>query len=62
MALQAELLTAGLDANNRADWKSAEELFREAMTLGKSAEAMDGLATALWWQDQLEEARVLREW
>jgi DNA-binding CsgD family transcriptional regulator len=61
MAVQEELLTAGLDAINRADWRSAEELFREAMTLGESAELLDGLATALWWQDQLEEARVLRE-
>jgi hypothetical protein len=34
MALQAELLTAGLGAINRADWKVAEELFREAETGG----------------------------
>jgi DNA-binding CsgD family transcriptional regulator len=61
MARQAELLTAGLDAIKRADWKGAEELFREAETLGESAEVLDGLATALWWQDRLEEARALRE-
>src|SRR3984893_3257599 len=61
MALQAELLTAGLGAIDRADWKGAEELFRQAGTLGDSAEVLEGLATALWWQDQLEEARILRE-
>jgi DNA-binding CsgD family transcriptional regulator len=61
MASQAELLTAGLDAINRADWKVAEDVFREAATLGESPEVLDGQATALWWQGRLEEARQLRE-
>src|ERR1700674_970859 len=47
---QAALLSAGLDAINRADWKVAEGLFREGATLGESPEALDGLATQLWWQ------------
>jgi DNA-binding CsgD family transcriptional regulator/tetratricopeptide (TPR) repeat protein len=61
MASQAELLTAGLDAIDRADWKVAENVFREAATMGDSPEALDGQATALWWQGRLEEARPLRE-
>lgn len=58
---QAELLTAGLEAINRADWPAAESSFRQALTVGESPEALDGLATALWWVDQLDEARLLRE-
>ncbi|MDQ6876188.1 MAG: hypothetical protein M3082_00510, partial [Candidatus Dormibacteraeota bacterium] len=61
MTSRAELLTAGLHAINRADWKVAEGLFREAATLEESPETLDGLATALWWQGRLEEARPLRE-
>ena len=58
---QMELLTAGLNAIRRADWNVAEGLFREAATLGETPEALDGLATALWWQGRLEEARPLKE-
>jgi DNA-binding CsgD family transcriptional regulator len=61
VASPADLLKAGLDANNRGDWEAAEKTFREALTVDGSPEALDGLATALWWQDKLDEARLLRE-
>jgi DNA-binding CsgD family transcriptional regulator/tetratricopeptide (TPR) repeat protein len=61
MASHAELLTAGLNAVNRADWKVAEDAYTEAAAMEASPEALDGLATTLWWQGRLEEARPLRE-
>jgi DNA-binding CsgD family transcriptional regulator len=61
LASQKELLSAGQDAINRADWEVAEESFREATAMEASPEALDGQATALWWQGRLEEARPLRE-
>jgi DNA-binding CsgD family transcriptional regulator/tetratricopeptide (TPR) repeat protein len=61
MASQADLFTLGLGAINRADWKVAEEIFRQAAAIEESPEALDGLATALWWQGRLEEARPLKE-
>ena len=61
MAEPTDLLTAGQEAIDSADWKLAEELFGQAAALGETPESLDGLATALWWQDRLEEARTLRE-
>jgi DNA-binding CsgD family transcriptional regulator/tetratricopeptide (TPR) repeat protein len=61
MAAQAELLAAGQDAISRADWNEAEDAYLKAITVEASAEALEGLATVLWWQGRLEEARPLRE-
>ena len=61
MASQADLLTTGREAIQRAEWKIAEEAFREAAGLGDSPEAADGEAMALWWQGRFDEARQLKE-
>jgi DNA-binding CsgD family transcriptional regulator/tetratricopeptide (TPR) repeat protein len=58
---QADLLTSGLEAIKRADWRGAEEAFREAGSVGDSPEALDGHATSLWWQGRFDEARPLKE-
>jgi DNA-binding CsgD family transcriptional regulator len=44
----------------RADWEAARSLYRAALELDPSAEALDGLGQALWWVGETDEAVELR--
>jgi DNA-binding CsgD family transcriptional regulator len=46
----------GREARERADWPSAQAAFEAGVAAGPSGEALEGLATALFWQNQLEGA------
>jgi DNA-binding CsgD family transcriptional regulator len=56
-----DLIAAGRRALDAGDWAAARELFEESLKAGESAESLDGLGQALWWQNQLVQALELRE-
>ena len=58
---QGELLSAAGQALATAGWSEARALYAEALELGESAEALEGLAVAAWWQDDVEAAIAARE-
>ena len=43
------------------DWPAAQDRFRAALELGESAEALDGLAMAAYWLNDLDEAIRLKQ-
>jgi hypothetical protein len=43
------------------NWPAAQDCFRAALELGESAEALDGLAMAAYWLNDLEEAIHLKQ-
>ncbi len=49
-------LASGREARNRADWASAQAAYEAGVAAGPSGEAYEGLATALFWQNQVEGA------
>lgn len=56
-----ELLAAGSAALVRGDWQEAESLFRQALAIEDSAEALEGLGKAYWWQDEHDKVLETRE-
>jgi DNA-binding CsgD family transcriptional regulator/thioredoxin-like negative regulator of GroEL len=55
------LLAAGREALEVGAWATAEESFRAAVDLDESADALMGLADALWWLGKTNEAIFQRE-
>lgn len=55
-----EQLDAGSAAMARGDWPTAREQFRSAWSASESADALDGLARALWWLNDPGGALELR--
>ena len=49
-------LTSGREARERADWASAQAAYEAALADAPSGEGYEGLATALFWQNQVEGA------
>ena len=56
-----ELLAAATDALVRGSWAEARELFERALAVEVSADALEGLAVAHWWQDDVDAAIEARE-
>jgi DNA-binding NarL/FixJ family response regulator len=56
-----DLLSSGRQALAEADWGRAQSCFEEALALGESAEALDGLSDALHWQGEHARATELKE-
>lgn len=56
-----DLIAAGSRALDAGDWAAAREFFEESLEAGESAESLDGLGQALWWQNELVRAIELRE-
>ncbi len=48
--------TSGREARERGDWASAQAAYEAGIADGPSGEAYEGLATALFWQNQVEGA------
>jgi LuxR family transcriptional regulator, maltose regulon positive regulatory protein len=57
---QALLAQAGA-ALARRDWSDAQELYERAILAAETAEALEGLAVAAWWQDDFDTAIAARE-
>lgn len=55
------LLVAGGEALAVGDWATALDSFRAALDHAESAEALSGLANALWWLGDVAEAVACRE-
>lgn len=55
-----EQLDAGSAAMARGEWSAARECFRSAWSGSESADALDGLARALWWLNHPGGALELR--
>lgn len=55
------LITAGSDALDAGDWPAARDSFRAALDLGETAEALLGLAEALWWLGEIHDSAAHRE-
>ena len=56
-----DLLRAGTDALECADWPGARSAFEAALAMEVTAEGLDGLARSLWWLGRPEEALTARE-
>src|SRR6476620_11839448 len=56
-----EPLAAGSRALERGAWEEAEEHFRHALAVQETPEALEGLATALWWVTRFDAAFEVRE-
>ena len=62
MASNADgLITAGNDALGAGDWPAARESFRAALDQCETAEALFGLAEALWWLGEIHDSAAYRE-
>jgi ATP/maltotriose-dependent transcriptional regulator MalT len=57
----ADLLASAGAALGRRAWADARELYERALALGESAEALEGLAVASWWLDDVDAAIAARE-
>jgi LuxR family transcriptional regulator, maltose regulon positive regulatory protein len=57
----AELLAAAGAALGARAWVEARDLYERALTLGESADALEGLAVASWWLDDVDAAITARE-
>src|SRR5689334_8063437 len=57
----SELLAAAGSALGRADWAEARDLYERALAIAESAEGLEGLAVASWWQDDVTTAIKARE-
>ena len=53
---QADLIAAGEASLRAGDWKAARERFQHASEEGESPAALEGLATAAWWLNQVDAA------
>ena len=56
-----DLLAAGGAALGRRAWGEAEDAYRLVLTNEESPEALEGLAVARWWQDDVGAAITARE-
>jgi LuxR family transcriptional regulator, maltose regulon positive regulatory protein len=56
-----ELLIEGGAALGRRAWADAAELYRRALAAEESPDALEGLAIASWWQDDVDAAIEARE-
>jgi DNA-binding CsgD family transcriptional regulator len=54
-------LAAGQDALTRGAWEEARAAFEQARDAGAGPEALEGLATAVWFHDQVTDVFALRE-
>jgi DNA-binding NarL/FixJ family response regulator len=57
----SDLLAAAGSALGRADWAEARSLYERALSIAESAEALEGLGIASWWQDDVGTAIQARE-
>src|SRR5262249_10442255 len=57
----AELLAAGGAALGRRAWDEARDRYEEALAVQESAEALEGVAVANWWLDDVDAAIAARE-
>jgi len=57
----AEHVASGLDAVLRSHWSAAEAHYAAALAVEETAEALEGYATARWWQDDVGAAIDARE-
>ncbi len=55
-----ELFVAGSSALAAGEWAAARDCFESALSLEESADALDGLALAVWWLNDPEAALELR--
>jgi hypothetical protein len=53
---QSDLIAAGESSLRTGDWAAAREHFQAAVELGEIAAALEGLATATWWLNQVDAA------
>jgi tetratricopeptide (TPR) repeat protein len=56
-----DLLSSGSEALAEADWQRARTCFEMALELGQSVEALEGLARALQWLGEYDDAVRARE-
>jgi DNA-binding CsgD family transcriptional regulator len=56
-----ELLAAAGEALARAAWAEARELYESVLAAEEHADALEGLAIASWWQDDVASAIAARE-
>src|SRR5215212_3783719 len=57
----AEVLAAAGDALGRRAWCEARELYERGLAVQESADALEGLAFACWWLDDVDAAIAARE-
>lgn len=57
----AALIAAGDAALQAGEWAAARDAFQEALALGDTAEALNGLGDALWWLGEISASIDLRE-
>ena len=57
----SELLAAAGTKLGHGDWSGARELYAQVLAAEESAEALEGLAVASWWQDDVDDAIEARE-
>jgi DNA-binding NarL/FixJ family response regulator len=55
------LVEAGDEALKAGGWLAARDTFRAAVKLGETAEALMGLAEALWWLGEIRDSAACRE-
>ena len=55
------MLAAAGAALGRAAWPEARDLYEQALAVEESPEALEGLAAASWWEDDVEGAIEARE-
>lgn len=55
------LLEAGDEALKAGNWPAAKESFRKALDRCEAAEALAGLAEALWWLGEIHDSAACRE-
>jgi DNA-binding CsgD family transcriptional regulator len=58
---QADLIAAGEGSLKAGEWTAARDEFQEAIELGDSAAALDGMSTATWWLNQVDAAIGYRQ-
>jgi ATP/maltotriose-dependent transcriptional regulator MalT len=58
---QAALVEAGLMALIQRDWVESQRLYERAIGIAETADALEGLAIARWWQDDVDGAIAVRE-
>jgi DNA-binding CsgD family transcriptional regulator len=58
---QADLIAAGDGSLRDGEWTAARKQFQHAVELGESAAALEGLSTAAWWLNQIDDAIGYRQ-
>jgi LuxR family maltose regulon positive regulatory protein len=56
-----EQLSFAVQALTTGEWGEARRRYERALELGESADALEGLAVAAWWQDDVDAAIAARE-